>query len=648
MAAPRIDRRLAAIMAVDIVGYSRLIGADEAGTLARVKAHRVELVEPLIADYRGRVVKRTGDGALVEFGSAVDAVECAVAIQNGMVEREAAEPETRRIRYRIGINIGDIVLEDDDIFGDGVNVAARLEGLAEPGGICVARNVYNQVKAKLDLAFKPMGEHRVKNIAEPIIVYRVLRGPGARTQTRPAAIVWALRGYRPAVIAAAVVVVLVAGGAGAWYVFWRPDMTTPATVAEIAGSGAIQARPALPLPDKPSIVVLPFTNLSGDPKQEYFADAVTEDIITGLARFRELFVISSNSSFRYKGQAVDIKQVGRELGVRFVLEGSVRRSDDRLRVTTQLIDAMTDQHLWAETYDRKLTAASVFEVQDDITHQVIAELGSGMLYASVADSAQRKKTDSLKAYELYHMGTHLLDVEYTEVSNRKTQEYFRDAIERDPNFALAYTGLGWCEMRSYWGGWCPDPQECLNRALEYGLKALALDENQAEIHYLLGDVYASLGQLDRGVAEHAKARALNPHDSDIKSESAAYLAYAGRVDEAIQLTTEAMRLNPFYPDFYLWNVAIVHYPAHKYDTVIDAVERMQEPPVDPLLFLAASYAQVGRLTEARATVKRVLALDPNATVAKFAAQQPYKKPEDLEHYRDGLRKAGLPEGGLTN
>jgi adenylate cyclase len=346
-------------------------------------------------------------------------------------------------------------------------------------------------------------------------------------------------------------------------VFWRPDPAAPPTVAEIARSGATQAKPALPLPDKPSIVVLPFSNLSADAEQEYFADALTEDIITGLARFRELFVISSNSSFRYKGQAVDIKQVGRELGVRYVVEGSVRRGKDRLRVTAQLIDATTDQHLWAETYDRELTATNFFDVQDDITDQVVAELGSSRLYATVADSAQSRDTHSLEAYEFYHMAVHLLDTRLTETSNKKAQEYFRKVIEKDPDFALAYAGLGFCEMRFYWGGWCHDPHECLKRALDYGLKALALDENQAEVHYLLGDVYASLGQLDRGIAQHAKARALNPHDADIKSESGAYLAFAGRVDEAIQLTTEAMRLNPFYPDWYLWSAAQVYYPARQ-------------------------------------------------------------------------------------
>jgi adenylate cyclase len=448
-----------------------------------------------------------------------------------------------------------------------------------------------------------------------------------------------------------VALLLVFSAGGAWYALRSSAPAPDATTAK-GGLATAEDKLALPLPDKPSIVVLPFTNLSGDPKQEYFVDAITEDIITGLARFRGLFVISSNSSFRYKGQAVEIKRICRELGVRFALEGSVRRSEDRLRATVQLIDALTDEHLWAETYDRELTAANVFEVQDNIAQQVVSELGSsqgrGSIYASIADSSQDKNTDSFAAYEFYAMAEKLLQTGLTEAPNRAMQEYYRKAIEEDPDFALAYAGLGWVEMRAYWGGWSSDPDETLQRALDYGLKALALDEKEADVHLLLGDVYASMGQLDRGIAEHTKARALNPNNPDIKSESAVYLAFAGRVDEAIELLQDAMRLNPFYPDWYLWSAAQVYYPARDYDVVINAVERMTEPPVDPLLFLAASYAQLGRLTESRATVNRVLALDPNATVAKFAAQQPYKDPDDLEHYKDGVRKAGLPEGGLIN
>jgi adenylate cyclase len=608
-----------------------------------LKALRKEFIEPLIAEYRGRVVKLMGDGALVEFASAVDAVECAVAIQNGVAEREAGLPEDQHIRFRIGINLGDIIVEDGDILGDGVNVAARLEGLAEPGGICVARTVHTHVRNKLAFAFEPMGKHWVKNIAEPVEVWRVnpnTRGRASRRQP-----IWMQRRWH-----AAAALLTLAAAAGVWFALSRPAPIPQAATAQGTVIAEAEEKPSLPLPDKPSIVVLPFSNLSGDAGQEYFADAITSDIITGLARFRELFVISSNSSFRYKGQSVDIKEIGRELGVRFALEGSVRRSEDRLRVTTQLINTMTDEHVWTETYDRELTAASVFAVQDTITQQVLAALASkqGRLSASIADSAQHKDTDSLEAYELNAMAEQLLRTGLSEIPNRKMQEYWRKAIEKDPDFALAYMGLGWVEMRSYWGGWSPDPEESLKQALEYGLKALALDENLAMVHGLLGDVYASMGQLDRGIAEHAKARALNPNDPDIKSESAAYLAYAGRVDEAIALMAEAVRLNPFYPDWYLWNVAIAHYPARHYDVVIDAVERMQDPTADALLFLAASYAQLGRTAEAEAIMKRVLALDPEATVAKWAAQQPYKNLNDLEHYKEGLRKAGLPAGDLIN
>ncbi len=439
MAAPRVDRRLAAIMAVDVVGYSRLIGADEAGTLARVKAHRVELAEPLIAEHRGRVVKLTGDGALVEFGSAVDAVECAVAIQNCIAEREAAEPEARRIRYRIGINIGDIVLEDGDIFGDGVNVAARLEGLAEPGGICVARNVYNQVETKLDLTFEPMGEHTVKNIAKPITVYRVLPGSARAAKRGPFHLDSALRGPRQAAIAAAVAVLLVAGAAGAWHTFWRPS-APPAAVAEIAGSGAAQARPALPLPDKPSIAVLPFDNLSGEARYQRLADGITEDIITDLSRFRDLFVIARNSTFFYKDKPTDVRQIARELGVRFVLEGSLQAQDERVRITAQLIDASTGNHVWSERYDRFLD--DVFAVQDEVTQSIVAQLGG--LYGAITrvgrDVARRKPSESLQAYDYYLLGIETT-ARFTKEDLKTAQELFRKALQLDPNFARGYVGL---------------------------------------------------------------------------------------------------------------------------------------------------------------------------------------------------------------
>jgi adenylate cyclase len=346
-----------------VVGYSLLVGADEAGTLARVKAHRVDLLEPLIAEYRGRLVRLTGDGTLVEFESSVDAVECAVAIQSGMAEREPAVPEERRIRYRIGINIGDIIHEDGDIFGDGVNIAARLEGLAERGGICIARNVYNQVKSKLDVAFEPAGEHKVKNIAEPITVYRVRHGAGA------ANFLSGSRRYlrRRVAIAATVVISLAADAAGSWHALWRPAQDVPAFAVAHP-----EAKPALPLPDKPSIAVLAFANLSGDPKQERLAGGLTEDVITDLSRFCELFVIARNSTEVYKGKAVDVRQVARELGVQYVLQGSLQADGDRVRITAQLINGATGNQVWVERYDRPLD--DVFVVQDDVTQRIAGSI----------------------------------------------------------------------------------------------------------------------------------------------------------------------------------------------------------------------------------------------------------------------------------
>jgi TolB-like protein/class 3 adenylate cyclase len=472
VAAPRMDRKLAAIMAVDVVGYSRLVGADEAGTLARVKAHRKELAEPLIAEHHGRVVKLTGDGALVEFASAVDAVECAVALQAGMAEREAAEPEARRIRYRIGINIGDIVLEDGDIFGDGVNVAARLEGLAEPGGICIARNVYNQVKAKLDLAFEPMGEHRVKNIAEPVTVYRVLPGPGAMAKTRPMAIARALRRYRPAVIAAAVVLLLVAGATVGWYALWQPGEPLPA--------------------DQPSIAVLPFDNLSGDAATGRLADGTTEDIITDLARFAYLDVIARNSTLPYKDKPVDVRQIGKELNVRYVLEGSIQRQADRVRVTAQLIDAAAGAHVWSERWDRP--AQDLFAVQTELAESVANRIGGhGLVEAAGRETAKRKRPENLTAYDLYLLGIEAKH-RLTEESLQEAVRLFQRALELDPQLARAWTGLAWAYvLTANFGG--PDRAVLIQKQLDAARRAVQLDPMDAEAHCALADAVGNMGDF---------------------------------------------------------------------------------------------------------------------------------------------------------
>jgi adenylate cyclase len=633
MAAPRVDRRLAAIMAVDVVGYSRLIGADEAGTLARVKAHRIELAEPLIAEHHGRVVKLTGDGALVEFASAVDAVECAVAIQNGMAEREAAEPEERRIRYRIGINIGDIVLEDGDIFGDGVNVAARLEGLAEPGGICIARNVYNQVKGKLDLAFEPMGEHRVKNIAEPITVYRVLPGSGGTASIR-ALVAPVFR--RRQLAAAAVVVLLAAGATGAWYALWRSGPEPPATAVA-------EAKPALPLPGKPSIAVLPFENLSGDPEHERLADGVTEDIITDLSRFRELFVIARNSTFVYKDKPADVRQIARELGVQYVLEGSLQADNDRVRITAQLIDATTGNHVWSERYDRPLD--DVFAIQDEVTHTISASLAG--VHGSVArahrEIARRKPPENLQAYEYYTLGMEHKH-QFTEQDNKKARELFQGALQLDPNFARAYVGLAWTHNLDIDFGWTRSRQQSLVHWVAAARRAIAADPYDSEARTALGTYYQYLNDFPRAAAEIDRSLELNPNDADRLAQAAWYYTRGGQPERSLVLMERAVRLNPHHPDWYgaAWRETYFHNRRFE-ETIAVTKKRLYPDPIWDPLYRAMSYAQLGRDEEAAVEVKQVFVDQPDYSVEKWLNDTgTYAREGDLKLFLDSNQKAALP------
>jgi TolB-like protein/class 3 adenylate cyclase/tetratricopeptide (TPR) repeat protein len=638
MAAPRVDRRLAAIMAVDVVGYSRLIGEDEAGTLARVKAHRIELAEPLIAEHHGRVVKLTGDGALVEFGSAVDAVECAVVIQKGIAEREGAEPEERRIRYRIGINIGDIVLEGGDIFGDGVNVAARLEGLAEPGGVCIARNVYNQVKGKLDLAFEPMGEHMVKNIAEAITVYRVLPGPGARLPTTPAAITRALRRYWPAGIAAAGVLVLAAAMAGAWYTLWRPASgPTPPVVAEAA------AKPALPLPDKPSIAVLPFENLSGDPRQERLTGGLTEDIITDLSRFRELFVIARNSTEVYKGKPTDVRQVARELGVQYVLEGSLQIDGDQVRVTAQLIDGTTGNHVWAERYDRPLD--DLFAIQDEVTKKIAGSLGPGMggvLTRAGRESARRKPPESLQAYDDYLLGIEHKH-RFTPEDNKKAHELLTKATEIDPGFARAYVGLALADSVAIDNGWTTSRERSLDSMAKAARTAVALDPSDAQAHITLGIYYIYVGDLQKSLVEHEKALSLNPNDADGLAISAGDMTWFGRPEQAAELADRAIRLNPNYPDWYGWGRLLAYFYAGQYDRALAVTQSRLQPELWDYVFRPLIYAELGRTAETASAVSELLKSNADYSAEFWVSNVgAFARDVELNRFLDAHRKAGLP------
>jgi TolB-like protein/class 3 adenylate cyclase len=448
--APRVERKLAAILAADVVGYSRLVSADEAGTIARLKDLRKEFIEPLIAEYRGRVVKLMGDGALVEFASAVDAVECAVAIQNGVAEREAGEPEDRRIAFRIGINLGDIIVEDGDILGDGVNIAARLEGLAETGGICLARNVYNQVRGKLDVAFEPMGEHQVKNIAEPVETFRVaLDGVPAMTPVAPRPSAARRRATHWLMPATGVLLALMLLG-GFWH-FWPGEP---------------------PAKGRPAIAVLPFDNLGGDEATGRLADGITEDIITDLARFRDLDVIARNSTAVYKGEPVDIRQVGRDLNVGYVLEGSIQRQGNSVRVTGQLIDAATGAHVWSERWDRP--AADVFAVQTEVAEKVVAALGGdltmGQITRAELQRAKRLRPNDLTAYDYFQLGK---ESKATVSNIDQGIDYLTKAVALDPQLARAYSVRAWLYNFSIMFG--ADAATALKQMVADAEKAVALD-----------------------------------------------------------------------------------------------------------------------------------------------------------------------------
>jgi adenylate cyclase len=581
--APRMNRKLAAILAVDVVGYSRLVGLDEAGTLARVKAHRLEFAEPLIAEHHGRVVRLTGDGALVEFASAVDAVECAVAIQNGMAEREAHEPEERRIRFRIGINIGDIVLEDGDIYGDGVNVAARLETLADPGGICIARNVYNQVKNKLAFAFHPMGAHRVKNISEPVEAYRVSLGHRVAARAGPS------------------------------------------------------------VPDKPSIAVLPLDNLSGEERYERLADGITEDIITDLSRFRELFVIARHSGFAYKDKSTDVRQIARELGVQYVLEGSLQADGERVRITAQLVDGTNGSHLWAQRYDRPLH--DVFAVQDEVTQSIMALLPGqyGVLARAGRESARRKPPDNLQAYDYYLLGVEAQH-RFTKDDNKKAQDLFQRTLELDSNFARVYVALAWSYSNDADNDWGISWQQTMDSWFRASQKAVALDPYDGEAHATLSMYYQYLNNLEPALAELDQAFELNPNNADILAIAVWMLDRVGQPGRALESILRAIRLNPHHPDWYYSMLRDAYFHNEQFGDCIRASKKKLYPsPILDPLFRALSFAQLGSDKEAALGVAQVMAVQPDYSAEKWLSDTGiYARETELTLFLDSIRKARLP------
>ncbi len=586
MSEERIERRLTTILATDVVGYSRLMAADEAGTLASLKALRKELIEPKTVEYHGRVVKLMGDGTLMEFGSVVDAVNFAVDVQKVMARRNADVPEDQRITYRIGINIGDIIVEGEDIYGDGVNVAARLEGLADPGGICVSRTVFNHVKGKVEVGFEDLGEQEVKNIPEPVRVYR-----------------------------------------------WTDAAADPMP-------GTAGAEGVLPLPDKPSIAVLPFTNMSGDPEQEYFSDGITEDIITALSRLRWFLVIARNSTFVYKGRSVDVTEVGRELGVRYVLEGSVRKAGNRVRVAAQLVDATTGAHHWAQNFDRDLD--DIFELQDDITQSVTAAIEPKLVAAEGARSRSRSPQD-LNAWELV---AHAMD-HYGRMTKSESEtaiKLLRSAVRRYPDYGPAHSLLAFALLLSDHMGLMPDGDD-YNDAAELARRAAQLDNEDPWAHLALGYLALTNRRTDEALRAYKKALELNPNFTTAHGFLGWALAVDGQSDEAIPYLEMALRLSPHDPmkaQFY-GSMNIAHYQAFRYDEAVEWGRKatMERPDnMGVWRIFCASLAQAGRTEEAKEAMASLRKLQPNLSIAWIEQHVPYTE-RAMPHFIEGMRKAGL-------
>jgi adenylate cyclase len=580
-----MERRLAAILVADVVGYSRLMGEDEAETLATLKAHRKELIDPTVAKHNGRIVKLMGDGMLVEFASVVDALHCAVEIQRKMIDRNAPAPEDRRIEFRIGINVGDVMVDGDDIYGDGVNIAARLEGLADPGNVCVSGGVYDEVRNKVDLRFEDGGLQAVKNIAEPIRVYRVARAPVPIHDKPP------------------------------------------------------------PLPDKPSIAVLPFTNMSGDPEQEYFSDGITDDIITLLSRYRWIFVIARSSTFTYKDKPVDVKVVARELGVRYVLEGSVRKSGDRVRITAQLIDPTTTRHVWAERYDRQLD--DVFDVQDEVTQAIVGAMEPELIDAE-HQRAARKSPESLDAWDFYQRGLCCM-YRFTKDGFDEARRNFDRSIQLDPNFSPAYAASAETRFHDALEGFTEEPAKTLDEALSLAKRAVSLDHKDTFAHFAVGRVQSLRREYEESIAELTTALDFNPSFAQAHLGLGFVFTMSGRMQEAIPHLEKAVRLSPRDPR--LWSFlnvrALAHHLMGQYEDALEwASKAVRQPNAGhwTIAHVAAALGHLGRIEEARAAVSELLRRNPEFSCS-FVRKYRFsvKNSADVENYLDGLRLAGLPE-----
>jgi adenylate cyclase len=589
-----IRKRLAAILAADVAGYSRLMNSDESGTVAALDSARAVFRASIDAN-QGRVIDMAGDSVLAIFETASGAVGSALAIQRHLNDGSQGVAEDARMRFRIGIHLGDVFEKaDGSVYGDGVNIAARLEGLAEPGGVAVSDAVQCAIRKRLTATFDDLGEQQVKNIAEPVRAYRVY--DAVRAGTAPAA---------------------------------------PAAAAPAKELASTIARDRV---DKPSIAVLPLNNMSGDAEQEFFADGITEDIITELSRFRELFVISRNSSFKYKGKPVEVQKFARDLGVQYVVEGSVRKVGKRVRITVQLIDAETDRHIWAERYDRDLE--DIFEIQDEVTRSIVATL-PGRIEAAARDRAARTPTDNMAAYECVLTGK-VLHHRSTREDNAKAQRLLDRAIQLDPGYAHAHAWKG-CVLGQTWVyGWCDDREATQQQVAAELQTALALDDNDCDVHRILAAVNVIRDDHEQSVYHQRRALSLNPNDDLVVVQQGEVLTWQGQPEEGIEWIRQAMRLNPFHPERFWSHLARACFAARRYDEAIEALKCLTAPDAMQRALLASCHVQLGDMAAAERARQATLALAPDYRIADFMATLHYRRPEDRDHHREALEKAGFP------
>ena len=576
------ERRLAAILSADVAGYSRLMDDDEEATLRTLTDYR-EIMRERIEAHAGRVVDSPGDALLAEFPSPVEAVAAATEFQQRLGARNDQLADHRRMEFRIGINLGDVLHKDGALYGDGVNIAARLETLADPGGVCVSASVREQVGDRLALAFDDMGEHEVKNIARPVHAYRVL--------------------------------------------------------AKGAAAADAAADAPLALPDKPSIAVLPFDNMSGDPEQEYFSDGIAEDIITALSKIGDLFVIARNSTFTYKGKAVNVQEVCRELGVRTVLEGSVRKAGNRVRITAQLIDGGTGGHMWAERYDRDLD--DIFAVQDEVTAEIVAALEIKLSPGDREKLAHREPVN-MEVYDLILRGRERF-MEFSKEGGEEALAMYERARELDPDYPVVYARLGQVHMQQARLGWSDDPEAIEQKALEYANKAIALDETLPFAHGVLAGIYVWQGRHDEAIAEGERWIELDPNEADAHVNLGGTLVFAGRPEDALPLIEKSMRLNPHYSFITLFSLGHAYFLMRRYADAADAFERGLKRNANffPLAaFVASAYGHLGNADKARAAIERCMSQFGQILNA-MPGGAPYKRTEDNEHFLEGLRKAGM-------